>query len=261
MNKFGYTRKSRMGSQESNPNPFFTPVTDTAERLSLLEDALRDRAALTLWTKGKDHLLTGAHLTRMSAQALEVEASTVEEMKIFVEKLQANPDGCYVNYAVKLGSVFCLADLLSAPTDVKKKSIVLAFPKEFFKVQRRQGIRLPLKPPYSLFVEFKLPGDFEVTKKKINDISIGGLAFFVPPEEAAQYVVGEKIRKMSFVVRNKAITATGEVRHTRLIKKEQGTQLLVGVQFENLPAKETGLIDKFVMEETQSQFTALVGKR
>ena len=246
-------------SQETTPKSLFTPVPEPSERSSLLQEAITTRAKITLWTKNKT--LVQGNLTLLSANpelGLVLAARSEAVTREVEQKIKEAQEMVYLNCGLATGNIFITTTASANPAPAGKPAFCLTYPTDFFKVQRRTAFRLVLRPPYSLYAEFKILGDLEVSRLKITDISTGGLAFLASEVEKEKFTVGTLISPLKFAIRSRHISAPVEVRHTRVSNSEAGSALVVGVQFTSISSKDKSFLDRFISEEMRTQFTALM---
>ncbi len=239
----------------------FVAVGDAAEQALLLEDAVRNAIPVTLWTKKKEHLIQHAVLTSTNGpMGFEVKVLSSQSNKRAVEYLLANKQPCYLNFGTFKCGVFFSGVLSRELIAGRYFRLIFDPPRDFFKVQRRIAVRLPIRAPYLLVLELKIPAINQFVQRKVIDVSIGGLAILTSANEAEYFSKGRVIPEVKFVVRSRTITASAEVRHSRLINEEKLPQLFVGLRFMDLDKKDQGMIEKFINEEMQTQFSTFLRK-
>ena len=152
---------------------------------------------------------------------------------------------CRFSVSLETANLFFKSDFAGRdPAGLKFK-----IPTAVYKVQRRKDMRMPIPPGYTLKVTYVDPEDnLRSCTKKVVDISAGGLAITINPDEETLYTNGLILYQMTFTIRGTTITTQAEVRHSRGLK--------VGLLFMGISAQHAELINGYVNEETRKYFSS-----
>ena len=245
-------------NDEISKSPF-KEVAAALEQRELLEDAIKYRWPVTIWTKKKERFINDAILRSYDpALGLELEIPVDSQGQSFIQFVKSQDYcTCYLNFGTIRGGIFLSTNFVTERVSEKRALLSLEYPGEFFKVQRRTNARLPIRPPFLLLVKLRTEDVSHYIQRKVSDISIGGLAMLTTPQEAAFFSRGKSLHEVKFVLRQKSFTTTAEVRHSRVVNEQKLAQLLVGIRFTALDKKDTTFLETFVAEEMQSQFAQL----
>jgi hypothetical protein len=99
--------------------------------------------------------------------------------------------------------------LLGVMTEFEKsdaRSISFTFPKKIFKIQRRKNVRYSVPAGYDIFIDCESLETHERVKRKVLDISEGGIAFSLEPTENLEaYKTGVVMRDCVLTLRNQPL--------------------------------------------------------
>ncbi|MBL7714905.1 MAG: PilZ domain-containing protein [Bdellovibrionales bacterium] len=237
----------------------FEAVKSAEEIQSFWDEALRTQASVLVWTRDQDEVVR-SHLTviRENKKQLFVHRPAQMNVADFTAKLAATGTPlCYFSISLARANVFFRAPFVNADAAELK----FEYPEAVFKVQRRQDMRLKVNELLKLNVEFQDPTNASNwIKRRIVDLSAGGLSFVAPTEEANRLPVGLKLEEMRFMIEGQSITCHGQVKSVRPSrdKPKKGEEFMVGVNFTGLPAAKNQVIARFVFNETRKIFSSLL---
>lgn len=228
----------------------FVPVREQKESLTLLREAEQSQVSAILWTKDQDWLCRG-----------RIESADLESMRVclesegdahlrFIESLKQQGSGTVLfSLSLSRANIFFKAEFVS----VSEGALRFQAPQEIYKVQRRKDFRFPIPDGHVLHLEFRNPLDLEtVSKRKVIDLSAGGLSFFVPESDAQILKIGMKLMHAEFKVSGRRIVCDLEVRHLkphRIPGKPPGVR--VGVYFVGMREEQSTWIAAYVLEESR----------
>lgn len=245
--------------EPSFPKSPFNPVEDPFEQKSLVDEAIKSSIPLVVWTKKKEILLENVKLISYEeGKGFQVETKNLPESRKFLEYVTIKQDLVFFNFGVWRCGVFITAAFDRENMESKKAFFHFHAPKDFFKVQRRIALRIPIKAPYLLLAEIRVPGSMLPVQRRISDLSVGGLSIVTTPSEADQFKKGQIISELKIVLRSRQLNVSAEVRHTRLVNRDKLPQLLVGLKLIEPSKKDIQVLETFVSEESQTQFTSFV---
>lgn len=244
-----------MSNQDSEASRAFTPVDSDEEGLTLIREGVKSFSATVIWTKEQETVVK-TYLTAHLEDAREILAWIPKKLDIRAfEKhlIQIGDKTLFFSISLPRANVFFKAEYIGH----EQGAFRFKYPDKIFKVQRRKSFRLPIPDGYIVFVEFDdaLGGPFR-SKKKVIDISAGGLSFIAGIEEEAFFKEGQMLRNLTVKVRNKEIKCTGQVRHARLLPISSRIQgVKVGIQFEHIRPGDAQHIAGYVFEESRKYFS------
>jgi hypothetical protein len=228
----------------------FVPVREQKESLGLLREAEQVQASAILWTKDQEWLCRGriesANLEALGVR-LEGEQDTVPR---FIESLKNQASGLVLfSLSLSKANIFFKAEFVS----IAEGLLRFHGPQEIFKVQRRKDFRFPIPYGHVLHLEFRNPLDLDtISKRKVIDLSAGGLSFFVPESDAMILSEGATLRSAEFRLSGRKISCDLEVRHLkpyRIPGKPPGVR--VGVSFSGMREEQSTWIAAYVLEESR----------
>lgn len=246
---------------------------------NLILEGVKSFASCTIWTRNQEHLLR-TYLSSFDETTGKIHAWIPKEFDVskFIHDVKIKPiqesrlsdpsdmptPDCYFSVSLATANIFFKALF----DGVDGEGLRFFAPTNVYKVQRRKDFRMPIPDGYAVIAEFNDP-IFEERrlKKKIMDVSAGGLAFIVEEDEAPMFTIGMMIPNIEFKIKSRKIVATGEVRHMRTIAP-QGTAtagaksrlkgVKVGVQFKHIAERDIQFIAAYVFEESRKYFTKLI---
>lgn len=240
---------------DSDAAPRFAPIQDRGEIKLMLSEAIKSAASTVLWTKNQERvvntLLSGYNDLDDSLTAVTPKNFDAEGFKAVVTQLE-KPE-IFFSVSLARANVFFKCDLIG----ITAKEIRFTAPKALYKVQRRKSFRLPIPDGYVVYAEFDDPLFPETRqKKKLIDISAGGVSFYTNIEDQGRYTQGQQLKQFSFKIKNRDIQCIGEVRHSNMLSgRTRSHGVKVGVQFKGLRVADVQFIAAYVFEESRKYFT------
>lgn len=238
-------------------NADFQPVL-ADEGLKLLKEGCKTVAEGKVWTKSQIAGFSTQFLVlNLENQTLQVAPPlSAADLEFFLNGIIASGDReCFINANLAKATVFFKVPFIGA----EQGRLTFGIPKQVYKVQRRQYLRLPIPDGFVLKAEFILPllADQKFLKK-IIDLSAGGMGIEVTQEESLNFIPELKIPSIRFLLRSKQITAQGIVKHSRPINEGHRFKgIKIGIQLENLAQEDKNHIDQYVQTEARRFFTTL----
>lgn len=235
----------------------FEPI-DPQEALSLLREAARSLSSIMIWSKLQENVVhTQLHLFSEAEQTLYATLPKDLDQRAFVEEIaRSGTRDVFFSVSLPRANLFFQTPFLGFDAGIKFK-----VPERIFKVQRRNDFRFTLPDTVSLKAEFQDPLIPESKmEKKILDISAGGMAILVGPDEGPMFQSPLVLQGLTFSVRGRKIRCQGEVRHSSPFR--QNEQLLgnkVGLLYKDMSPEDSKFIATFVTEESRKYFTQLMG--
>lgn len=212
-------------------------------------------APTLVWTMDQGYQFT-THITQLSAVEKAIFCWTPKEFDLerFMNDLVAKKNNdCFFSITLPRATVFFKSTFIEHGNSQLKFSV----PLKVFKVQRRQNLRHHLLKDPKAWAEHPDPLFPEkVMKRKIFDISAGGLSFIVVSQDAPLYPAGLLIENFKFTLQGRDITSTVEVRHVKPLtgaQKDMGTK--VGISFKRISTTDSEFIAAFVFEESRKMFS------
>jgi c-di-GMP-binding flagellar brake protein YcgR len=228
----------------------FQLISHPGEAESHFSEAIRTRAAATVWNKDQKFRFT-AHLFPLIRQNIADPANfqLATPFDFNTERLAKQMDqdkdrNLFLNVALSRANIFFKTPMLESRSDL----LILKNPEKIFKVQRRKDMRLRIRDGYIVKVEFTDPiNPKDIMNQKMFDLSAGGCSFAVAIDEVPIFVEGLVLKKFTFQIANRKIELDAEVKNKRPSSKNG--YHYVGVQFKNVRAADTHHIAKYVFDE------------
>ena len=228
----------------------FVPVREQKESVHLLREAEQLSASTILWTKDQDWLCR-ARIESAGLDSLLVRLEGEQDTHLrFIESLKQQGSGTVLfSLSLSKANIFFKAEFVSVAQGVLR----FQAPAEIYKVQRRKDFRFPIPDGHVLHLEFRNPLDSEtISKRKVIDLSAGGLSFFVPEADALILKHGLKLRHAEFKLSGRMISCDLEVCHLKphvIPGKPPGVR--VGVSFIGMRNEQSTWIAAYVLEESR----------
>lgn len=243
-----------MSEKEKRP-PEFAPVTERKEAISLLKEAAKTLAPVTIWAKDQE-LTLRSHVSHYGASEslLYVQIPSETEPRKFSQDLKKRGlVELYFSVSLARANIFFKADFY----DFDPAGFRFSLPEKVFKVQRRNEFRHQIPDGYLLRVEFSDPLFAEQrASKKVIDISAGGLAFEVEEVEGPIYHPDLEIRDLNLTINGKRLSLNAKIKHNKAIPKGGRYKgVKVGVAFEKMREADSQLIATYVFEESRKYLT------
>jgi hypothetical protein len=233
----------------------FVLVESKKETETFLQEGVRTFASTILWTKNQETVIN-TYLTSLDPDHGEIFVwlpKEVDPVMFRTALLKSGNLDIYFSVSISRANLFFKAELLG----FEPGAFRFKFPREVYKVQRRKDFRLPVPDGYTVYVDLPDPTLKGVRyKRKILDISAGGIAVLGTLEEEAVYAVGQKLENVKFKLRTRDITIHCEVRYVKsysITGKNLGVK--IGLQFINLKNSEAQFIAAYVFEESRKYLT------
>jgi c-di-GMP-binding flagellar brake protein YcgR len=245
-----------MSAEMKRPKEF-EAIEDPREVLRYLVDGAKTLAQTTLWTENQESLLQ-THITSFSQgdRSLYIWLPTEAENSPVLNSLaKKGTDEVFFSVYLSTANLFFKTRLL----DVGKSELKFLAPEKVFKVQRRANVRFQIPDGHVLRVEFPdilLPEVLQ--RKKVVDISAGGLSFLTSPEEAPIYQKGVIVRDLKLVLHLQTLTFDAEVRHFKPVETFKEKSIRVGISFKNILPEDVAAIAQFVLEESRKYFARFI---
>ena len=233
-------------SEKAEPNRQFEPLP-LSQAIKLLQESVKTLASTSTWTKNQEIVFNG-HISLISdVEPIFYlwEPKDLDPVK-FANALKASGELlCRFSISLESVNLFFKSEFAGRdPAGLKFK-----IPSAVYRVQRRKDMRMPIPPGYTLKVTYVDPEDnLRSCSKKVVDISAGGLAISINPDEETLYANGLILYQMTFTIRGVKITTQAEVRHSRGLK--------VGLLFIGISAQHAEVINGYVTEETRKYFSS-----
>jgi hypothetical protein len=243
-------------STRGNLSREFIPIREPKETLALLREAADTQASAILWTKDQDWLCR-ARIERASSDELQVrlDGNSVDYAR-FLESLKTqNTNAVLFSLSLSKANIFFKAEFDSATNG----ALCFRGPEEIYKVQRRKNFRFPIPDGYVVHLDFRNPLDQDThSRRKVVDLSAGGLSFFVPETDALILQEGMRLRQAEFKLSGRRITCDLEIRHLKPYRvRGKATGIRVGASFVGIREEFSTWIAAYVLEESRKFFSRL----
>ena len=233
-------------------------MSDAREILSFLTDGTKAFSAATIWVKDQEGTIA-SHLVMINAAEQTFQAWIPEgfDIKKFLTEMRDRGSVEYL-FSVTLAraNVFFKTNFKTYDS----AGLKFTLPKQMFKVQRRKNARLIIPTTYSIKVEFQDPlFDETVLKKKLFDVSAGGLAFLTASDDTPLYPSGLSLKNFHFNIKHQTVSTAAEVRHISTLSATVAEKTIkVGVIFNNISRHDADLIASYVFDESRKLFSKLL---
>lgn len=241
-------------SKEMRP---FIPLTPEESKI-ILKDAMKCAANAVVWTKDQKHVLK-THISAVSEAVGHFFVwvpKDIDAQKFTKDVLIERTSTCYFSLSLKHATIFFRSQLIG----LEAVGFKFEIPEKLFKVQRRKNFRFPVPDGIVIYVEFQDPlFPDQKMKKKVADLSAGGLSFFVNSLESPMFQQDQDLEKIEFTIRGHKIKTEGLVRYRENpdSEPESKNQSRIGIKFKGLSAGDTDQIASYVMEESRKHFSKL----
>ncbi len=217
----------------------FVPLEDPVKIKGFYIRAESIKAGIVLWTDNKKMVVKGKFKKNQNGEAqcfwgdFHSDQKEIEPFKLLA---QDPPDKAFLMIIFPKQVAFALKAKI---VKVKNGKILFETIGKVFRAQRRKDLRLTIPAAYSIHCNFISPSIVDPSKEqlkdtknfrnfKIYDISVGGVSFYVPPEQAKDFPVGKTIKDFSFSIRSTIIKCDVTVRNA--IPGEVG-KIRIGTSF------------------------------
>jgi hypothetical protein len=144
--------------------------------------------------------------------------------------------------------------LLGLMTEYEKSSdssISFAFPKKIFKIQRRKYIRYNIPAGYDIFIECESLETHQRVKRKILDLSEGGIAFLLEPSENPEiYKTGAVMRDCTLILRNQTLKLSLRVANQISVELPKlGASQKLGLEFIKISEENRNFLAAFIYSQ------------
>jgi hypothetical protein len=144
--------------------------------------------------------------------------------------------------------------LLGLMTEFEKSdsgSISFSFPKKIFKIQRRKNIRYNIPAGYDIFIDCESLETHLRVKRKLLDLSEGGVAFLLEPSENPDtYKTGAVMRDCILTLRNQTLKLSVRVANQILVDlPKAGTGHKLGLEFIKISEENRNFLAAFIYSQ------------
>ena len=132
------------------------------------------------------------------------------------------------------------------------RTVKCYYPMSVFKLQRRQNFRARMS--------YAKPTFITVTGKeyRLIDISVGGMSFAAPVDEASRFAAETKLADLSFRLLAREVRADATVKHVMRTQDEAKKDILkVGLQVTKMLPEQEKIVADYVAQETRNLFSAI----
>lgn len=232
----------------------FEPVETLQEAQRLVGECARSGALAQIFTRSQKVILV-SKLAAVKANEMELvfRCDVTSDPKLFLVDLHGSGStDCYVNLTNERNKLFFKTGFVTFFDD----KLVTAYPKDVFRVQRREFLRYKVPRTHVLRAELisdELP---EVPfSKKLIDLSAGGVGVMLDKDEAPFFAGGTKLSRIKFTVNGRVIHATGEVRHARPTSVDGKQMFVAGILFVQMHPADRAFINQFVFEHHRAMLS------
>jgi hypothetical protein len=241
----------------TDPLRNFELVEDSAEADRFLREAGKTFSSVMLWTKDQEEVVNSRiSLYSDSTGNFYVAAPKGFDARKFMDDL-ATRENQDVFFSISLvrANLFFKTRLVGVGT----AGMQFAKPDRLYKVQRRRDLRFRIPDGMALPMEHQDPLFPEsLLKRKVIDISAGGLGFLIPYDEEPVYPVGLLLKGLRFTLNGRAFSLDAEIRHVQVLPAEGRFQgVKVGVRFKDIRQADNQWIASYVFDQSRRYFTKI----
>lgn len=240
----------------------FEPIQEPQEISQYLKEATKTFASALMWIAQQENgIQTQLALFSEVDQVLYVWVPKELNIQRFLgELLNKTPPECLFSISLTRANIFFKATYLGYDNAGFKFKI----PEIIYKVQRRKNLRFPIPDGHILWVEFQDPLFPEKRmKKKVLDISAGGLSFLILEDEIEVFGVDLILNDMQFQIKGRPILCQGEIRHSKPLSEEamrdsKKRWIKIGVYYRQMNVSDSEFIAAYVFDESRKYFSKFI---
>ena len=233
-------------------NNDLTQINDQKEILNLIDEGSKISAQASIWieNKGSSFKLIMNCLKKEESFHPTKIATTIPDkfdlIKLRQELKAHNSFTCSFNFSTSRAIVFFSTEII----DISEKEINFLIPKEIYKAQRRNAIRLTLRSQAPINAEIQIENSSSSALiLPIENISTSGLAFLNTGISSELFKKDTLIKKLDFSIKNRKFSLECKVMHVGPYGKTTPQQTKIGVVFLNINVSVEAFIASFVFDE------------
>jgi len=235
----------------------FAPVETEAEKRRNLVMVADLGSRAVLWFGQNDQrvvLRTTVQMDCKMRKYFDLEIPPKTDMKKWLKDMrQFESQSCHVMVFTREPGIIGFQTELVEVTD---KLIRMYMPQEIFRAQRRENYRQLILRGQDITVSLRSPRDLRRRiRRRLMDISLGGISILVSYTEAKQYKMGMLVRHGFMRIRGHIINFDGEVRavgEVNNLPKIEGFR--IGIKFRRISKDDREFIDMYVIENAIQYF-------
>ena len=245
---------SSVSLNPTNGKNEFKKISSAQKLRAILEDAHNSNLIVDFWTRDKafkHKAFFSVPEDRKRHFALTPqEGFPLESFQKLVEQ-EANtekPLQIFVNLFFKGQAVVCFVGRIVKMTG---STIELEIPSQYYALQRRKDHRYQIPNGYELYVDLVDPSgnSKQRVKKRMFDLSVGGLSFFIQANEMRYYQPNVILRFVKFSLQGRQVVTHAEIRQSRAMKCPDGSDgALIGIQFKKMAPDEKQFLLQYLSE-------------
>jgi hypothetical protein len=232
----------------------FIPVEDPLEVMAYFVEASQTTASTLVWTKNQENI-TQSRISMISETDRSFYAWVPQDFELlrFQDELkEKQTSDCFFSVSLSQANIFFKTTFL----EYDSAGLKFKIPDKVYKVQRRKNVRCQIPDDYSMPAEFQDPLYPQKTlKKKVLDISAGGISFITHEKDDPLFQVGMILNSFKFSIRLRLIRVTAEVRHKKALPNQS---IKVGLMFTEISAADVEHISAYVFDENRKYFASFL---
>jgi c-di-GMP-binding flagellar brake protein YcgR len=223
-------------------------LEDPLQIQEAIKRAANQNCKVSIKILGTDEQFDSRLLDAAQSERVEVEVSSDLPATAFNSAItKSKTKNCLV-------LIFVGRYLLGLMTEYEKSSpraISFTFPKKIFKIQRRKNVRYAIPAGYDVTVDCESLETHLRVKRKVLDISEGGLAFFLEPGENLElYKVGAVLRDCILTLRNQTLKLSLRVANQIQVEVPKlGVGHKVGMEFIKISEQNRNFLAAFIYSQ------------
>lgn len=249
--------KTPASSPAGGGNRPFQLIDRPEELVAIINEFLGGTASAMIWTKEQENSFHALISSVSPTQGVLYVFAPADFRHQEFSKHAAETNGeCFFSVSLSTANVFFKTKYLR----YEDTGLIFQFPKQIFKAQRRKEMRFSAPSDAMVFFEDPLnPG--QPLKKRLLDVSAGGVAFVVSETDSALFFTGLKLRDIVFTIEGRTIKVKeAEVRHSMPMPADSPLHgFKIGTQFGSVDEDDLLWIRNYAFEQNKKAFTKQVG--
>lgn len=238
----------------------FFLVDDPEVKLRLIREAVKSACPATVWTQ------TRATVFRTLISSFDLSSGVFRAAipkELSLEKvlsLIGSRDGIFFNIELPSTHIFFRAFINNY--DQGKDYLELKLPEEVYKIQQRKYPRVDTRKDAAIRAYHDDPlQSGRMIRRKVLDLSAGGMALQLFFGEERHYRVGQKITPFQLHIGSKIINCWASVQNIRVVNQgSKKGELIMGVELQGLDETQQKPIKAYIDQKLASDFSSMISQ-
>ncbi|MBU6376493.1 MAG: PilZ domain-containing protein [Bdellovibrionales bacterium] len=236
----------------------FFLVDDNESKLRLVREAAKSACPITVWTKSKA-VLFRATISSFDFSKNTFRAEIPKDLSLQkVLSIVESGDGVFLKVDLPSTTILFRTEIFQFSQG--NPYLDFKFPKDIYKIQQRKHPRIDVRNDSSIrvFHDDPLQAGRKI-RRKVNDISVGGLAVQLFLGEERHYHVGQKLSHFQVQIGSKILICWASIRNIRVvIDGSKPSGLIMGVELQGLDDSKQKQLSNFIDRKMIRQFSSIV---